>query len=230
MTALTALYPVNLDLQGKLCLVVGGGAVAERKVAGLLTAGATVRVVSPELTATLRQCADAGRITWLAQEFTPEDVAEAFLVFAATDSAAVQEAIHRAARQMNCLVNRADAPEQCDFHVPAVVRRGDLLLSISTSGASPALAAALKSRLEREIGDEYAALAKLLAVLRSRLLALPLSGPEKKMLFQKLLDSDIVQWIRDGRRELVYAHVQELCGHLLPVEHLLDAFWNNRNP
>lgn len=211
-------------------MVVGGGAVAERKVRGLLAAGATVRVISPEATAALQQLAQNDRITWLAQDFAQEDLAEAFLVFAATASAEVQEAVQSAVRQMDCLVNRADAPEQCDFHVPATLRRGDLLLSVSTSGTSPALAAALKARLEREIGDEYAAAARLLALIRPRLLELPLPGPEKKMLFQKLLDSDIVQWIRDDRRELVNAHVQELFGHLLPVGHLLDAFWNDRNP
>ena len=230
MSAQAALYPVNLDLRDRLCVVIGGGVVAERKVAGLLAAGATVRVVSPELTTRLQQLAKNGRITWLAQAFAPEDVAEAFLVFAATSSAEVQQAVHSAARQMDCLVNRADAPDLCDFHVPAVLRRGDLLLTVSTSGTSPALAAALKTRLEQEIGGEYAATARLLAVLRARLLELPLSGSEKKMLFQKLLDSDIVQWIRDDRRELVNAHVQELFGHLLPVGHLLDAFWTDRNP
>ena len=224
------MYPINLDLHGRFCVVVGGGAVAERKVAGLLAAGATVRVVSPELTVALQELAAEGRIAWLAQDFSPEDVADAFLVFAATDSAEVQEAVHSAARQMHCLVNRADAPELSDFHVPAVLRRGDVLLTVSTSGASPALAAALKSRLELEIGDEYASLARLLAVLRAELLALPLSGPEKKMLFQKLLHSDIVEWIRDDRRELINAHVEEVFGHLLPVGHLLAAFWTDRNP
>ena len=230
MSAQAALYPVNLDLRDRLCVVIGGGVVAERKVAGLLAAEAIVRVVSPELTPTLQQLAVAGRITWLAQDFAPEDVAEAFLVFAATSSAEVQQAVHSAARQMDCLVNRADAPDLCDFHVPAVLRRGDLVVTVSTSGASPALAAGLKARLEQEIGDEYAAMTRLLALLRPRLRELPLSGPEKKMLFQKLLDSDIVQWIRDDRRELVNAHVQELFGHLLPVGHLLDAFWTDRNP
>lgn len=230
MSAQTALYPVNLDLRQKPCVVVGGGTVAERKVKGLLAAEAIVRVVSPELTPTLQQLAVAGRITWLAQDFAPEDVADAFLVFAATGSAEVQEAVQSAARQMGCLVNQADAPELCDFHVPAVLRRGDLVVTVSTSGASPALAAALKARLEQEIGGEYAAITRLLALLRPRLLELPLSGPEKKMLFQKLLDSDIVQWIRDDRRELVNAHVQKLFGHLLPAGHLLDAFWSDRNP
>lgn len=230
MSAQVALYPVNLDLHGRLCVVAGGGAVAERKVRGLLAAGAMVRVVSPELTAALQELALEGRITWLAQDFNPEDVADAFLVFAATDSAEVQEAVHSAARQMHCLVNRADAPELCDFHVPAVLRRGDLIVTVATSGASPALAAVLKARLEREIGDEYASLARLLSLLRPRLLELPLSGPEKKMLFQKLLHSDIVQWIRDDRRELVNAHVEEIFGHLLPAGHLLAAFWTDRNP
>ena len=236
------MYPVNLALQKKLCVVVGGGSVAERKVLGLLDAGALVRVISPELTPALQNLAQEGRIAWLQKTFAASegaagnapndlpDLAGALLVFAATSVPAVQGAVLAAAQQAGCLVNVADAPAQCDFHVPAVVRRGDLLFTVSTSGKSPALAAALKSRLEREIGVEYARLVTLLGVLRSEVLALPLSGAEKKMLFQKLLDSDIIQWIREERKDLLAAHVQEVFGHLVPVEHALHRLWTNETP
>lgn len=233
------MYPVNLALQKKLCVIVGGGPVAERKVLGLLDAGALVRVISPELTPALQSLAQEGRISWLQKTFAareedaPNDLADlagALLVFAATSVPAVQSAVLAAAQQTGCLVNVADAPAQCDFHVPAVVRRGNLLLTVSTSGESPTLAAALKTRLEREIGVEYARLVTLLGVLRSEVLALPLSGAEKKMLFQKLLDSDIIQWIREERKDLLAAHVQEVFGHLVPVEHALHRLWTNETP
>lgn len=224
------MYPVNLDVRNRLCVVVGGGAVAERKTTGLLAAGAKIRVVSPELTATLRQYALEERISWLSQLFTPEDVADAFLVFAATSSPEVQLEVRTAAHQAGCLVNMADAPELCDFHVPAILRRGDLVLAVSTAGTSPALAAWLKARLEQDIGGEYAVLAGLLAAIRVNVLELPLSGREKKMLFQNLLDSDILAWIRDGQKELLAAHVQEVFGHLIPVGRVLDLLWTDRNP
>ncbi|NLZ17320.1 MAG: bifunctional precorrin-2 dehydrogenase/sirohydrochlorin ferrochelatase [Desulfobulbaceae bacterium] len=224
------MYPVNLDIRNRLCVVVGGGAVAERKTTGLLTAGAQVRIISPELTATLRQYALEGRISWLSQPFAPEDVADAFLVFAATSSPEVQAEVCTAAHRAGCLVNMVDAPELCDFHVPAILRRGDLVLAVSTAGTSPALAAWLKARLEQDIGGEYAVLARLLAEIRVNVLGLPLSGREKKMLFQKMLDSDILAWIRDGKKELLAAHVQEVFGHLIPVGRVLDLLWTERNP
>ncbi len=224
------MYPVNLEIGGKLCVVVGGGAVAERKVEGLLAAAATVRVVSPQLTEALRRLAAKGRITWLHKEFAPADVDGAWLVFAATDSPAAQTTVLTAARQRGCLVNVADAPADCDFHVPAVLRRGDLLLTVATSGASPALAALIKARLEQQIGEEYAVLARLLAGLRVQLQAQPLSAAERKILFQKMLDSDIVEWIRDGRRDLVLAHGQRVCGPLVEMEAILAASWSDGSP
>lgn len=224
------MYPVTLDIRDRLCVVVGGGTVAERKVEGLLAVAATVRVVSPELTGTLRRLAEGGRIFWERKEFSAADVDGAWLVFAATDAPVVQAAVLAAARQRGCLVNMADAPADCDFHVPAVLRRGDLLVSVATSGASPVLAALLKRWLEREIGGEYAVLARFLAGLRTQLQTQPLSSAEKKILFQKMLDSDIVQWIRTGRRDLVLAHAQRVCGHLVELEPLLAASWSDRDP
>ena len=224
------MYPINHDLRGRQCVVVGGGAVAERKVLGLLAAGALVRLVSPEVTPALQRLACEGGIVWLQQDFAAEDLADAFLVFAATSSAHAQAQVRLAATRTGCLLNMADAPALCDFHVPAVLRRGEILLTVSTSGASPALAAALKARLDKEIGEEYAVLARLLAALRSRLLALPLCGAEKKMLFQKMLDSDIVEWIRDDQRKQIAHHVHSVFGHLLAVESILNALWTDRKP
>ena len=156
------------------------------------------------------------------------------MIFAATNRPLVQQAVLRAAQEAGALVNVADMPEACDFQVPAVLRRDGLLLSVATSGASPALAAVLRARLEREIGPEYAMLARLLAALRTPLLKLPLSGPAKKMLFQKMLDSDILQWLRDGRKQRAAAHVEAVFGHLLPVGRILDALpdapWTDTNP
>ena len=121
------MYPVCLDISDKLCVVVGGGRVAERKVLGLLAAGAMVRVVSPELTDSLAGMAENSSIEWLARGYKQGDFIGAVLVFAATDSREVQEAVVLEANRAGQLVNVIDEPENCTFQVPAVVRRGDLI-------------------------------------------------------------------------------------------------------
>ena len=216
------MYPLNLNLRDRPVLVAGGGRVAERKVSGLLDAGADrLRVVSPELTPKLADLAAAGRIEWLARPFAPEDAAGCLLVFAATDSSEAQRQIRDAARKAGALANIADAPEDCDFQVPAAHRLGDILLTAATAGGSPLLAAAIRDEIARTIGPEYAKLARLMAALRAELRNHPLSAREKKMLFQKTLDSDIVRWLRDGEKGRVLAHLDALFGRLFPVGPLL---------
>ena len=159
-------YAINLRLAGRFCLVVGGGPVASRKTHGLLASRARVRLVSPHVTPDLAELARQGEIAWLARPFQKEDLIGVVLVFAATDDPATQEQISRDAAELNILVNRADDPSRGDFHLPASVRRGALLITISTSGQSPALSAALRRRLERELGDVYAPLTELCSRLR----------------------------------------------------------------
>lgn len=144
------MYPINLRLEGNAALVAGGGAVAHRKVAGLLRAGAAVTVVAPELSPPLASLAADGRIAWLKQLATAEVFAALpppRLVFCATDDRAANAAFGAAARKAGALVNDATAPELCDFFLPAAHRAGDLLVTVSTSGGSPALSRVLKKRL-----------------------------------------------------------------------------------
>ena len=141
---------MNLRLEGRAALVAGGGAVAHRKVAGLLAAGAAVTVVAPKLSPPLAALAADGSITWLAQLATAEVFASlprALLVFCATDDRAANAAFGKAAKEAGALVNDATTPELCDFFLPAALRDGDLLVTVSTGGASPALARTLKKRL-----------------------------------------------------------------------------------
>ena len=216
------MYPLNLSLRGRPVLVAGGGRVAERKILGLLEAGADrLRVVSPELTPKLAELAASGRIEWLARPFAPEDAAGCLLVFAATDSPDTQRLIRDAAKRAGALANIADAPEDCDFQVPATLRRGEILMTAATSGGSPLLAATIRDRIASAVGPEYARLARLMAALRAELRHHPLSPAEKKMLFQKTLDSDIVRWLRDGEKGRVLAHLDALFGRLFPVGPLL---------
>ena len=206
------MYPVCLEISDKLCVVVGGGSVAERKILGLLKAGAQVRVISPQLTRTLAGLADEGRIEWLERGYAQGDLAGALLIFAATDSRKVQEAVFKEAGQGGQLVNVIDAPAHCSFHVPAVVRRGDLTLAVSTSGKSPAVAAMVRKQLAQSYGEEYGLLLDLISRLREQVLAGDGDSSERKILFQNILHDDIVQWIKSGQRDLLRNHLRAVLG------------------
>lgn len=209
------MYPVNLDIGGKLCLVVGGGPVAARKVRGLLAAGARVRVISPVLHARLEALLAQEGIEWQRKPFAAEDVEGAFLVFAATDQPEVQAAVLEAARSLNLLVNMADNPADCDFQVPAVLRRGDLSISIATNGTTPAVAALVRRQLETMIGEEYGVLTTLVGALREEILQMAPADAEKKILFQKILPDDIVLWLRERQWTKVQQHLEEVIGRPL---------------
>ncbi|WP_417909640.1 precorrin-2 dehydrogenase/sirohydrochlorin ferrochelatase family protein [Candidatus Electronema sp. PJ] len=206
------MYPVSLDISGLLCVVVGGGKVAERKVLSLLEAGAQVRLISPQLTEALHELAVAGRIDWLARYFQSGDLRDALLVFAATDNRQVNEAVAREAAAAGKLVNVADAPELCSFQVPAVLHQGDLSIAVSTNGKSPALAARIKKQLEADYGPEYALLLELLGRIRERTLVGIADGQARRNLFENLLHEDILRWIKNGQWEQVRSHLRVVLG------------------
>ena len=160
-------YPVNLLLAGRPVLVVGGGSVAVEKVRGLLDAGADVTVVAPEVDPAL----DELDVTVERRPYRPGEAAEYRLVVAATGDPAVNQAVFDDGEVAGVWVNSADDPARCSFTLPARVRRGDLLVTVSTGGRSPALAAWLREQLEEELGAEYAILLELLADERERLRA-----------------------------------------------------------
>lgn len=192
-------YPILLDLQGKPCLVAGGGTVAERKVLTLLESNAVVTVVSPACTDTLGRLAESGRIIWLQKIFEPSDLQNIHLVIAATDNPDVNSAVFREAAGLGLLVNVIDNPDECTFIVPSVVERGDLLIAISTSGASPALAKKIRKELEATFGDEYAIFLQIMAELREKAIKDIPEENTRRLLFRKLVDSDILQLLKEGK-------------------------------
>ncbi|WP_051305333.1 precorrin-2 dehydrogenase/sirohydrochlorin ferrochelatase family protein [Desulfogranum mediterraneum] len=212
------MYPLCLDIKDKLCVVVGGGAVAERKVRSLLEHAARVRLVSPQVTPYLQEQAGLARIQWLKRGYAAQDLAGALLVFAATASREVQEAVQRDAVRHNLLLNIADDPNGCGFHVPAVIRRGDLTLAISTNGKSPAVAAMLKKELEGVVGEEYGILLELVALVRAGVVKGDARQQQKRILFKKLLHRDIISWIREGRWSLVEAHFTRVLGETTAID------------
>lgn len=151
-----SLFPIFLKLDGRSCLVVGAGAVAESKIEGLIEAGAVVYVVAPSATPAIEQRAKKGAIRWSQREFELADLTGVFLVVVATSSRELNERIFEEAQRRCILCNVVDDPPHCDFYYPSVVRRGDLQFAISTAGHSPALAQRLRKELQQQFGPEYA--------------------------------------------------------------------------
>jgi precorrin-2 dehydrogenase / sirohydrochlorin ferrochelatase len=185
-------YPVNLVLDGRRCLVVGGGKVALRKVEGLLACGGRVTVVAPKVADELRSLP----VEIEERPWRPDDLEGMWLVIAATDDPAVNRAVYDAGQRAGVWVNGADDPANCSFTLPSVVRRGDLQVTVSTGGRSPALATWLRRRLEGEIGPEYAVLLDLLATERDGLKAAGIST--EGLDWRSALDSDMLDLIRTG--------------------------------
>jgi siroheme synthase-like protein len=155
-----------LKLEACRCVVVGAGVIASQKLASLLDSGAEVRVVAPEAVDSIRELARNGRVVWTQTEFRPEHLAGAKLVIAATGDAAVNEQVYRAAQEHGVLCNSVDEPARCDFFYPAVVRRGDLQIAISTAGKSPALAQRIRKDLEAQFDSSYVSWLEWLGTVR----------------------------------------------------------------
>ncbi len=163
-------YPIFLNLEKKRCLVIGGGKVAERKVQNLLRAGARVTVVAPEITEKLSLLAEKGEIEYRPARYQPGTLKDYFLAVAATDDRKENQQLFREAERLGVLFNAVDQPENCNFIFPAVVRRGDLQISISTSGASPALAREIRKFLQELFKDSIASFITGLREFRQKLL------------------------------------------------------------
>jgi precorrin-2 dehydrogenase/sirohydrochlorin ferrochelatase len=174
-----------VKLEGRKCLVVGGGKVAEEKIAGLLPHLPWVTVVSPLATKRIQKQARAGILTWKQRRFRSSDVAGSLLAIAATDSAAVNAAVFRACTARGVLCNSVDDPPNCDFFYPAVVRRGALQIAISTSGRSPSLASRLRRELEEQYGPEWADWVEHIGNTRNQILSDRMPSAKRR---ERLLD------------------------------------------
>jgi siroheme synthase-like protein len=199
-------FPVFIDLTNRLVLVVGGGLVAERKVEGLIEAGARVKLVSPEATAKLAQSV----AEWKQRAFEEADIDGAVLVISATDDPAVQQRVAQAARQRGVLVNTADQPALCDFIVPAVVRQDDVVAAISTSGKSPALAVTLRRKLEAMLSEDVGRAARLLGEIRAEVHSRVADAGERKHVFERILESGLIDWIGECDDATALQRVREL--------------------
>jgi precorrin-2 dehydrogenase/sirohydrochlorin ferrochelatase len=215
-------YPVCLDLKHRSCLVVGGGDVGTRKIMGLLAAGARVTVVCPELNPELRELVP-DRIEWCRREYNCRDLEGMFLVFGATNDEAVNRRIHTDASDKHILCNISDRPEVCNFILPSVVRRGDLVVAVSTSGKSPAFAKKLRKDLEQQFGEEYITFLQLMGVIRERLLSQRYEPEAHKRLFEALIESGLLDLLHRGDDTGADELLRRVLGPEFELESLLKA-------
>jgi precorrin-2 dehydrogenase / sirohydrochlorin ferrochelatase len=174
-----------VKLDGRRCLVVGAGSVGESKIDSLLATGASVRVVAPRATQRVREWAREGRIEFVAREYAASDLAGVFLVIAATNSPALHDEIYAEAQSRGVLCNAVDEPDRCDFYFPAVVRRGELQIAISTGGLSPALAQRLRKELEQQFGPEWEDWVAQLGRTRDEVKNIPMPPEQRKRLLHQ---------------------------------------------
>ncbi len=190
-------YPVFLNLKNRLCIVIGGGKVAERKIKMLLEAGAKIKVISPELTKDLTKLADEKKIIWEKREYKKGDLEGAWLVITATNNKKVQIEVQQEAEEKRIFCNIVDVPELCSFIVPSVIKRGLLTIAISTSSASPAVSRRIRENLENLFGEEYVIYMNLMKNLREQILNNQnLSSQEKNEKLQRLAMAPIPKYIK----------------------------------
>lgn len=205
-------YPVYLDLRHRPCFVLGGCGMAAEKVRGLLESKARVTVISPDLNEELNRMAAEGRIDWISRRFRRGDLRTAFLVIVVMQPSAVSEAVWEETRGRNVLVNTLDDVPHCDFIAPAIVRRGDLTVAISTGGKAPVLAVRLRQRLERELGEEHARFLELAGTVRKPLAQLWPDFATRKELWYRLIDSDVIHLLRRGDEAMALNRFEEILG------------------
>ena len=203
-------YPIVLKTTGRSVVVIGGGKVAEEKIEGLLQAEACVTVISPEATQRLRGLSESGDIRLVQRKYESSDIDGAYFVIAATDDPSVQDQICRDAREKRVLINVVDDPERCDFIMPSVLRRDDLLIAVSTSSKSPAFAAWLRRRLGEIVTSEFGRVVSLLGSIRGELQERFKTIDERKRAYQAIFATNIVTWIRDADDETARTRIQEI--------------------
>jgi len=203
-------YPVMLDIQDKKCLVIGGGSVACRKVISLLSYGAKITVISPNINNEMKKFIESGKIELILKEYNFENIREYCLVFAATGDKLLNKAIYEQAQPYNVLVNVVDDPEICNFIVPAKFEQGDLTVSVSTNGKSPTLAKKICGELKNQFGSNYAVFLNLLGELRLKA-AKNINNTDKRTeLYKEIIDSDFLERLKNEPEEQIREEISEI--------------------
>ena len=191
-------YPVFLDIAGKPVVVIGGGNIAHQKVAGLLKAGAEVTVISPELNEEMASLANVGGFRHVERDYEPGDLEGYLLAFVATDDRSVNATVAAEGRERRVWVNAVDDPPYCDFIMPGIAQQGDLIVAVSTSGTSPAMARKMREEIEAFLTEDYALMLELAAEVRAELREQDIIvDPET---WNRALDGELKQLLADGKR------------------------------
>ena len=215
-------YPINLDIKNKNCLVVGGGEVGARKASTLIRCKAITTVVSLEFSSAFNGLEQQG-VTLLKKDYVEDDLKKMFLVISATNNRELNLEISSHAKKKGILCNIADNIEASDFTLPSIVNRDDLLITVSTNGKSPALAKKIKETLEHEFGNEYADFLIILGQIRKRLLSQSHAPKEHKIVFQKLINSELLDTIKNKDYKKTDNLLHELLGKDYTYENLISG-------
>jgi precorrin-2 dehydrogenase/sirohydrochlorin ferrochelatase len=215
-------YPIFVDLGGQKVLVVGGGKVAQRKIDILLECGASVNIISKKMTRVLQGYIQEEKVRFHGHEFNEDALQGAFLVIAATDDPILNSRIGTLAKDKGILVNVVDQPNDCNFIVPSLIKRGDLLIAVSTSGKSPALAKKIRETLSDQFGTEHERFLILMGRLRKDILVKGFSQKKKSRIFHALVDSPILEAIARKNWGEVASTLNEILGIQVSPQDVLD--------
>lgn len=205
-------YPVYIQLREQPCVVIGGGKIAEGKVQGLLAVGAKVTIVSPDLTSHLHELVEQNQIAYIPRAYQSGDLTGAFMVICATDQVEINHKVWQEASANGQLVNVVDDTPRCNFIAPAILRKGDLTLAISTAGKAPALAVRLKERLQEQLGTEYERFLELSGQLREPLARHVPDFETRKALWYELVDSDALNLLAQGDEPAALEIISQIVG------------------
>ncbi|MBW2218926.1 MAG: bifunctional precorrin-2 dehydrogenase/sirohydrochlorin ferrochelatase [Deltaproteobacteria bacterium] len=215
-------YPINLDINNRECLVVRAGSVGTRKVKTLIDCSARVTVVSPEVSDEILSLETNNRIKVKKRPYKAQDLEGMFLVIGATGDESTNRKISLDAGRLNLLYNIADLPEACNFILPAIVKKGDLLISISTSGKSPAFAKKLRKDLEKQFGEEYSLFLKLMGCIRKKLLSEKHEPEAHKHFFEAIIEKGLLDLIKEKKTGDIDTLLYEVLGDGYEYKKLME--------
>ena len=217
-----AYYPIMVDLTGREVLVVGGGSVAARKIKTLLEYGAVINMVSKELSPEVKDYVDNGKVRYLGGEFSLVFLKNMFLVIAATDDAELNRRISKAAEEKGMLINAVDQPADCNFIVPSIIKKGDLIVAVSTSGKSPALAKKIRKQLTEYFGEEHELFLRVMGKIRNDIIASGADQKENSRIFHRIVDSELLETIKTRDFNKAATILSGILGRDIPVNNIID--------
>ena len=203
-------YPIGIDIKDKLCIVIGGGEVAERKALKLLEFGANVLIISPEITKRLEKLSKKGKLNYIKDRYKKEYIKEGFLIFAATDNEEVNFKISEDAKKLGKLINVVDKPDLCNFILPSVVKRGDFIISIFTQGKSPMFSKVIREKLEKEFKEIYELYVDILGNLRDKIKKKISDERKRKEIFENLTSIDILKILEENNIKKLKKKIKEV--------------------